>query len=124
MGRTSHLGSAFKLLAYGQVGITNELKIGILISRGGVRSVWPHHDLKRIKERLKALEARVALEGGVLLRSNLMPLRNQLGKSHGPSEMDPGYLPVFAGICPGYVLCWTLKGVGPLFWISKALKAH
>ncbi len=43
--------------AYGQLRVSNELKReGVLISPGGVRSVWSHHDLESRRKRLKALE--------------------------------------------------------------------
>src|ERR671917_108372 len=39
--------------AYGQVRVSNELrKQGLVISAGGVRSVWLRHDLETFKERL------------------------------------------------------------------------
>ena len=45
----------------------NELgKEGIIISPGGVRSVWQCHDLETFKKRLKDLEATVAQQGIIL----------------------------------------------------------
>ena len=53
--------------AYGQLRVSNELKKqGILVSAGGVRSIWLRHDLNNLKKRLAALEAKMAQDGLVL----------------------------------------------------------
>ena len=45
---------AVEFPAYGQLGAPNELrKEGIIISPGGVRSVWQRHDLETFRKRLK-----------------------------------------------------------------------
>ena len=50
--------------AWGQLRVSNELKkAGILISSGGVRSLWLRNDLSTFKKRLAALEARSAQDG-------------------------------------------------------------
>lgn len=58
---------ALEFPAYGQAQTSNELrKLGIFISPSGVRSVWLRHNLANFKNRLKALEAKVANDGIIL----------------------------------------------------------
>jgi len=102
---------AYDQPAYGQTRVSNELrKKGIVISSGGVRSVWLRHDLEVFTKRLKALEARAAEENLVYTDAQVQALeKKKLEKeAHGEIETEhPGYLGSQDTFYVG-----TLKGVG------------
>jgi hypothetical protein len=108
------LDIAIEYPAYGQLRVSNELKkIGILVSPGGVRSIWLRNDLNNIKKRLSALEAKMAQDGILLTEAQLQVLekRKATKEAHGEIETEhPGYLGSQDTYYVGY-----FKGVGKVY---------
>ena len=81
---------AYEFPAYGQTRAANELrKAGILVSSGGVRSIWLRHGLETFKKRLRLLEEKAAKEGIVFTEAQLIALEaaKRERESH-PDELD------------------------------------
>lgn len=100
--------------AHGQVRVANELrKTGVFVSPSGVRSIWLRHDLANFKQRLKALEAKVAEEGLILTEAQVQALERKKLDDEACGEIDtahPGYLGSQDTFYVG-----TFKGVGRVY---------
>lgn len=100
--------------AHGQHRTSNELrKQGIFVSGSGVRSIWLRHQLGNFKERLKALEAKVATEGIILTEAQVAALEKKKYDDEACGEIEtahPGYLGSQDTFYVG-----TLKGVGRVY---------
>lgn len=100
--------------AHGQLRASNELKkAGVLISPQGVRYIWLRHGLQRMDQRLKALEEKVAKEGGILTERQLQALEKRKEKLEAVGEIEtlfPGYL----GSQDTYYV-GNIKGVGKIY---------
>ena len=101
--------------ALGQMRVSQELlQRGIMVSAGGVRSIWIRHELETMGKRLKALEARSA-PGRVFYsqraRYLLLKKQNLSVKPMARSKhTHPGYL----GAQDTYFV-GTMKGVGRIY---------
>jgi hypothetical protein len=75
--------------ALGQLRASQELlQRGIVVSSGGVRSIWIRNELETMKKRLKALEDRSAQEGIVLTENQIVALEKAKSKSGLPHEFQ------------------------------------
>lgn len=109
------LTMAVEFPAYGQTRVSNELrKQGVFVSPSGVRSIWLRHDLASFKARLKALEAKVAADGGLILtEAQVQALEKKAQDDEACGEIEtahPGYLGSQDTFYVG-----TLKGVGRVY---------
>ncbi len=99
---------------WGQLRVSNELKKeGIIVSPGGVRSIWLRNDLNNFKKRLEALEAKSAQDGILLTESQLVALEKKKEKLESLGEITtehPGYL-----LSQDIYYVGTIKGVGKIY---------
>ncbi|MCB0421851.1 MAG: IS481 family transposase [Bdellovibrionales bacterium] len=108
------LDYALECPTHGQVRVANELRQkGIVLSAGGVRSIWLRHKLEKKHLRLKRLEEHSAKAGVVLTESQVQALEEakEEKQAHGEVETHhPGYLVGQDTFYVGYI-----KGVGRIY---------
>ena len=99
---------------HGQTRVSNELKRrGIVISSGGIRSIWLRHKIERKHLRLKRLEEHSAKSGIILTESQVQALEEakEEKQAHGEVETHhPGFLLGQDTFYVGYI-----KGVGRIY---------
>ena len=100
--------------ALGQVRVSQELlRRGIVVSPGGVRSIWLRHELETMAKRLKALEARSAQEGTVLTEAQIVALEKAKSKREAAGEIETHH-PAYLGSQDTYYV-GSMKGVGRVY---------
>jgi len=111
---TAVVAYAIEQPAHGQTRASNELrKRGVFISPSGVRSVWLRHNLACFKDRLRALEDKMAKESLILTESQVQALERKKIDDEVSGEIEthhPGYLGSQDTFYVG-----TLKGVGRIY---------
>jgi len=100
--------------ALGQYRVANQLgQEGILVSGGGVWSIWLRHGLETVKKRLRALERHSAKVGTLLTETQLQCLEKAKIQREAYGEIEtehPGYL-----ISQDTYFVGTMKGVGRIY---------
>ena len=95
--------------SHGQHRVSNELrKQGFFLSASGVRGVWLRHGLGCFRDRLKALEEKVAKEGLVLTEAQVQALEKKKHDDEACGEIDTAHP---SGVT-GYVLRGHDEGRG------------
>jgi len=100
--------------ALGQLRASNELrKRGIIISQGGVRSIWLRHDIATFQKRLKAVSVKAEQEGIILSDMQIAALEQAKEDRVANGEIEtyhPGYLGAQDTYYVGHI-----KGVGHIY---------
>jgi transposase InsO family protein len=107
---------------HGQVRTANELKRqGIIISAGGVRSIWLRHNLQIKSLRLKRLEAWAAENTNVLTESQVKALEEATEEKEVYGEVESPH-PAFL-LAQDTCYIGTIKGVGRIYQ-QTAIDTH
>lgn len=108
------LAYAIDYPTYGQLRTSNELrKEGVIVSASGVRSIWLRNALANKKQRLTALEKKMADEQFILTEAQLAALEKKKEDDLACGEIEtahPGYLGSQDTFYVGH-----LKGVGRIY---------
>ncbi len=107
--------------AWGQVRVANTLRQhGLTVSPARVCCIWLRHDLETMRERLQALEAKVAQAGVLLTEAQVVALEKAKADKDAHGECESECRRYCAAQDTDYV--GTLKGRGP--HLSTDLHRH
>jgi len=99
---------------HGQARVLNELKKeGIIISPGGVRSIWLRHKLENRRLRLGRLEKWAVEHGSVLTESQVKALEEMKEEKEAGGEIE-SYHPGFLVGQDTFYVGW-IKGIGKIY---------
>lgn len=108
------LAYALEYPTHGQVRVSNELKRqGLIVSAGGIRSVWLRHKIEKKALRLKRLEKWASENTDVLTENQVQALEfaKEEKEAHGEIETHhPGFLVGQDTYYVGYI-----KGIGKIY---------
>lgn len=108
------LGYCLEYPTHGQARVTNELKKeGILLSPGGVRSIWLRHGLEKSKLRLRRLEKWAAETGNILTENQIRALEKAKEEKEAYGEIE-SYHPGFLLGQDTFYVGW-IKGIGKIY---------
>jgi transposase InsO family protein len=108
------LDYALQFPTHGQTRTSNELKLqGIMVSAGGVRSIWLRHNLEIKSLRLKRLEAWAAENTNVLTESQVRALEEAKEEEEVYGEVESPH-PAFL-LAQDTCYIGTIKGVGRIY---------
>lgn len=99
---------------HGQARVSNELtKEGIIVSAGGIRSIWLRHALEKRVLRLRRLEKWAAREGKVLTENQVQALETAKEEKQAAGEIE-SYHPGFLVGQDTFYVGW-IKGIGKIY---------
>ena len=105
---------ALEYPTHGQVRVANELKkAGLIISPGGIRSIWLRHGLEKAHLRLKRLEKWAAENNNILTESQVQALEEAKEEKEAQGEIET-YHPGFLVGQDTFYVGW-IKGVGKIY---------
>jgi transposase InsO family protein len=108
------LDYALQYPTHGQTRTSNELKLqGVMVSAGGVRSIWLRHNLQIKSLRLKRLEAWAAENTNILTESQVKALEEAKEEQEVYGEVESPH-PAFL-LAQDTCYIGTIKGVGRIY---------